>query len=68
MFLTSVDRDGSLEVSRLPILAAVGGSIVTRTSSRRAFEVEGRGLVTEDMIPHLGRAFAEVFGEERVRL
>ncbi|KAH7915268.1 Ribokinase-like protein [Hygrophoropsis aurantiaca] len=54
--------DQSIPASRLPILAAIGGSIVTRTSSRRAFQVEGRGLVTQDMIPQLGKAFAEVFG------
>lgn len=40
---------------------------MTRTSSRRAFEVEGRGLVTQDMIPHLAKAFAETFGEDGER-
>lgn len=58
------DRDGSIPVSRLPLLAAVGGSMVTRTSSRRAFQVEGRGLVTQDMLPQLGKSFSEVFGED----
>ncbi|KAG8221036.1 Ribokinase-like protein [Butyriboletus roseoflavus] len=56
--------DHALPVSRLPMLAAIGGSIVTRTSSRRAFQVEGRGLVTQDMIPHLAKAFTEIFGED----
>ncbi|KAH0836732.1 Ribokinase-like protein [Lanmaoa asiatica] len=56
--------DHALPVSRLPILAAIGGSIVTRTSSRRAFQVEGRGLVTQDMIPHLAKSFTEIFGED----
>ena len=51
-------------MSRLPILAAIGASIVTRTCSRMAFEVEGRGLVTQDMIPHLAKAFTEAFGED----
>lgn len=58
------DRDHSLPVSKLPILAAIGGSIVTRTCSRMAFQVEGRGLVTQDMIPHLAKAFSETFGED----
>ena len=62
--LTDVGRDHALPVSRLPLLAAIGGSIVTRTSSRMAFQVEGRGLVTQDMIPHLGKAFTEIFGED----
>ncbi|KAI5995558.1 Ribokinase-like protein [Pisolithus albus] len=56
--------DKSISASRLPILAAVGGSMVTRTSSKRAFHVEGRGLVTQDMIPYLVKAFAENFGED----
>lgn len=48
----------------MPLLAAVGGSMVTRTASRRAFLKEGRGVVTQDMIPEIGRAFADVFGED----
>jgi ATP-dependent NAD(P)H-hydrate dehydratase len=48
----------------MPLLAAVAGSMVTRTASRRAFSKEGRAVVTEDMIPEVGRAFAEVFGED----
>lgn len=58
------DRDHSLPVSRLPVLAAIGGSIVTRTCSRMAFQIEGRGLVTQDIIPHLAKAFTEAFGED----
>ncbi|KAH7890867.1 Ribokinase-like protein [Phlebopus sp. FC_14] len=56
--------DRSIPPSRLPILAAVGGSMVTRTCSKRAFRVEGRGLVTQDMIPYLAKAFSEVFGQD----
>jgi ATP-dependent NAD(P)H-hydrate dehydratase len=57
-------RDRSIPVSMMPLLAAVGGSLVTRTASRRAFHKEGRGVVTEDMLPEIGKAFSEVFGEE----
>lgn len=56
--------DGSIPASRLPLLAAVGGSMVTRTSSRMAFQLQGRGLVTQDMLPQLGKSFSEVFGED----
>jgi len=56
--------DKSVTTSRMPLLAAVGGSMVTRTASRRAFFKEGRGVVTEDMVPEIGKAFAHVFGEE----
>ncbi|KAF5373304.1 hypothetical protein D9615_007407 [Tricholomella constricta] len=57
--LTS-DQFGKITASRMPFLAAVGGSIVTRTASRLAFAKEGRGVVTQDMIPEIGRAFAEL--------
>ncbi|KAJ6515034.1 Ribokinase-like protein [Mycena vitilis] len=56
--------DKSIPASRFPLLASVGASMVTRTSSRRAFHKEGRGVVTQDMLPEIGKGFAEVFGEE----
>jgi len=48
----------------IPLLASVGGSMVTRTASRRAFSRYGRGLVTQDILQDIGGAFAEIFGEE----
>ncbi|KZS94740.1 Ribokinase-like protein [Sistotremastrum niveocremeum HHB9708] len=48
--------------TRIPILSAVAGCLVMRTTSRRAFEKEGRGVVTQDMLPEIGVAFSEVFG------
>ncbi|TFK29679.1 H-hydrate dehydratase [Coprinopsis marcescibilis] len=56
--------DGTLPISRVPLLAAVGGSMVTRAASKRAFAKEGRGVVTQDMLGELGPAFAEHFGAE----
>jgi len=56
--------DHRISVSRLPLLASLGGSIVTRTASHRAFLKEGRGVITADMIPEIGKAFAAVFGED----
>ncbi|KAH8833265.1 Ribokinase-like protein [Flagelloscypha sp. PMI_526] len=56
--------DKTLPISRIPLLAAVGASMTTRTTSRIAFSREGRGVVTQDMLPDIGKAFAEVFGEE----
>ncbi|KAI0730797.1 Ribokinase-like protein [Earliella scabrosa] len=55
--------DGSIPPSRIPLLAAVAGSMITRTASRRAFAKQGRGVVTQDMLPELGGAFAEIFGD-----
>jgi len=53
--------DNAIPVSRMPMLAAVGGSMVTRTTSRRAFEKQGRAVVTQDMLSEIGGAFTEVF-------
>ncbi len=39
--------------------------MVTRTASRRAFFREGRSVVTQDMIPEIGKSFAEIFDEEQ---
>ena len=35
--------------------------MVTRTASRLAFAKNGRSVVTEDIIPDVGKAFTEVF-------
>ena len=56
--------DKAIPVSRMPILAAIGASIITRTTSQRAFEKEGRSVVTQDMLKEIGGAFAEIFGSE----
>jgi ATP-dependent NAD(P)H-hydrate dehydratase len=56
--------DQTISASRMPLLAAVAGSMVTRTASRRAFYKEGRGVVTQDMLTEVGKSFGEVFGEE----
>ena len=53
-----------IPISRLPFLSAVGGAIVTRTTSRRAFERNGRSMITADLIGEVGAAFEEVFGTE----
>ena len=56
--------NNAIPVSRMPILAAIGASMVTRATSRRAFEKEGRSVVTQDMLKEIGGAFAEIFGSE----
>lgn len=38
--------------------------MVTRSASRQAFLKEGRGVVTEDMIPQIGKAFSYTFGDD----
>jgi len=60
--------DGKLAASRMPLLAAVAGSMVTRTASRLAFEKQGRGLVTQDMLGEIGKSFSEVFPNDKGKL
>jgi len=55
--------DKKLPASKIPLLASIGGSILTRTVSRIAFAEKGRSVITEDMIPKLGQAFVEVFAD-----
>jgi ATP-dependent NAD(P)H-hydrate dehydratase len=61
-WLSSEDKT-KLSPCLIPLLASIGASMVTRTASRRAFERYGRGLVTQDILPDIGGAFAEVFEE-----
>jgi hypothetical protein len=51
----------------LALLAAYGGSTFNRTCSRRTFELKGRSMQTQDMLPLINDVFVEVFGGEDVR-
>ncbi|KAM6497114.1 ATP-dependent (S)-NAD(P)H-hydrate dehydratase [Amanita muscaria] len=62
---TGAFGDNAVPTSRIPFLSAIGGSMVTRTASRRAFSKQGRSLVTEDILPEIGNAFTSIFGEEQ---
>ena len=64
-----LSSEGETKISSrlIPLLASVGGSMVTRTASKRAFGRYGRGLVTQDILLDIGGAFAEMFGEETGR-
>lgn len=58
------NSDGKVPSERIPLLSAVCGSVVTRTTSRIAFAKYGRSVITADMIPEIGAAFSEQFGQE----
>lgn len=57
-------RDIKIPSNLIPLLASVGGSLVTRTTSKRGFKRYGRALVTEDLLSEIGSAFAEVFDHD----
>lgn len=58
---TGAFGDKSIPITHLPHLAAIGGSMVTRTTSRFAFQKNGRAMLTQDMMGEIQRAFLEVF-------
>jgi ATP-dependent NAD(P)H-hydrate dehydratase len=58
---SSAFGDNSIPISRMPILAAVAGSMLTREVSRRGFAKEGRAVVTQDMLKEIDGAFREIF-------
>jgi len=56
-------NDSNLKLQDIPLLAAIGGSHITRTASRIAFGKLGRGVLTSDMVGEVGEAYSELFGE-----
>jgi len=57
-------KEPRVSSSRIPFLAAIGGSLITRTTSRIAFAKHGRAVVTQDMLPEIGPAFLQVFEKD----
>lgn len=57
--------DRSIPTARIPLLAAVAGSMVTRTTSYLAFHKFGRSVVTQDMLSEIGKAFTKVFEDQQ---
>lgn len=57
------DTRGSLSKSESLLLAAFGGSAITRECSRRAFAKMGRSLQASDLTEEVGGAFLELIGE-----
>ncbi|KAJ3365304.1 hypothetical protein GGF32_009809 [Allomyces javanicus] len=56
-------HDGEDRRDRWTVSACVAACTVTRTASRIAYEVGGRGTTTGDVLAVLPRAFTEVVGE-----
>ncbi len=57
------DTQGDLGKSETLILAAWGGSAITRECSRRAFAKMGRSLQASDLTGEVGGAFLDLVGE-----
>jgi ATP-dependent NAD(P)H-hydrate dehydratase len=48
----------------MPVIAAVGGSTLTRAAAHLAFAKQGRGLVTSDILSYIGPAYEKCIGSE----
>ncbi|KAG9024634.1 hypothetical protein FRB95_011252 [Tulasnella sp. JGI-2019a] len=57
-------NDPSLDLKDIPLLAAIGGSHITRVASRMAFSKYGRGVLTSNMLEEIGPAYETLFGEK----
>ncbi|KAG8849795.1 hypothetical protein FRB96_000618 [Tulasnella sp. 330] len=54
----------SLQTKDIALLAAIGGSHITRVASRIAFDKYGRGVLTSNMLEEIGPAYETLFGEK----
>ena len=60
------DTQGDLSKNESLLLAAFGGSAITRECSRRAFAIMGRSLQASDLTGEVGGAFLHLIGEVEV--
>jgi len=58
----SPKSDSDVPQHRIPLLASVAGSTLTRTAAHIAFGKLGRGMLTSDMIGEIGPAYEKHFG------
>ncbi|KAI6708810.1 hypothetical protein JHW43_008654 [Diplocarpon mali] len=62
------DHEGDLDAAELLVLAAFGGSAITRESSRLAFAQRGRSLQASDLTDEVYPAFTNLFEGSGPRL
>ena len=51
------DKSVKVPHEDIPLYAAFGASTFTRECSRRTFEVQGRAMITNDMLAHINEAY-----------
>lgn len=53
-----------IPVEEIPVIAAMGASTLTRAAAHIAFGEQGRGLLTSDILGHIGHAYENCIGSE----
>ncbi|CBQ70889.1 conserved hypothetical protein [Sporisorium reilianum SRZ2] len=62
---TSTNADGDLIAQdRLLLLAGYGAALTARTCSRRAFYKHKRAMLADDLLPEVGSAYEELWGDD----
>ncbi|KAI0463429.1 hypothetical protein LJB42_003456 [Komagataella kurtzmanii] len=59
--LWKVQDDPKLTTSQLILLSAFAGSLLTRTSAHKAFDLKQRSMQTTDLHDHIAKSFTEIF-------
>ncbi|PWZ01767.1 H-hydrate dehydratase [Testicularia cyperi] len=67
---SSGDANGSglIAQDRLLLLAGYGASLTARACSRRAFKRRGRAMLADDLLPEVGAAYEELWGDVQASL
>lgn len=60
-------HSNEVELESLPLLAAFGGSVVTRVAAREAFKKKGRAMQATDLHANVGDAYKIVIEDENFR-
>lgn len=62
------DHPNELSHSDTMLLAAFGGSCITRNSARLAFENYGRSMVTSNISDYIGKSYSELLEDNHSHL
>ena len=60
--------EGELGRDRLPLLAGYGAALTARTCSRLAFARKKRAMLADDLLPEVGNAYEELWGDVQASL
>ncbi|SOV09182.1 ATP-dependent (S)-NAD(P)H-hydrate dehydratase [Ustilago sp. UG-2017a] len=64
----NLSAEGELGRDRLPLLAGYGAALTARTCSRLAFARKKRAMLADDLLPEVGNAYEELWGDVQASL
>jgi len=62
------DKSGVIPQDRLLLLAGYGAALTARSCSRLAFRKKGRAMLADDLLPEVGVAYEELWGDVQAQL